>query len=46
MEAWDAARAEGRGVFALDGKMIDGPVAALAEQTLDRARQAGALGGA
>lgn len=42
--AWVAARAEGRSVFALDGKMVDGPVAALAERTLQRARQAGALG--
>ena len=41
--AWREAAREGRGVFALDGAMVDAPVVAAAEQVLDRARRAGAL---
>lgn len=37
------AEAEGRGVFALDGKMIDAPVVAVARRVLERARRAGVL---
>jgi citrate lyase subunit beta/citryl-CoA lyase len=43
LEAADAARAEGRGVFALDGKMIDAPLIAVQRRILDRARRAGAI---
>jgi len=43
LEAADAARAEGRGVFALDGKMIDAPIVAVQRRVLERARRAGAL---
>jgi citrate lyase subunit beta / citryl-CoA lyase len=41
VEAAEAARAEGRGVFALDGKMIDAPLIAVQRRILDRARRAG-----
>lgn len=41
--AWREARSEGRGVFSLDGQMIDAPVALAQEQLLERARRAGAL---
>lgn len=41
--AWQQARAEGRGVFTLDGKMVDAPVVAVQERVLERARRAGAL---
>jgi citrate lyase subunit beta/citryl-CoA lyase len=43
VRAWRQAQAEGRGVFALDGLMVDAPVAAAEEQVLERARRAGAL---
>jgi citrate lyase subunit beta/citryl-CoA lyase len=43
IEAWEEARAAGRGVFALDGRMVDAPVAALAETVLERARRAGVI---
>ena len=39
--AAEAARAEGRGVFALDGKMIDAPIVAVQRRVLERARRAG-----
>jgi citrate lyase beta subunit len=42
--AWEQARAEGRGVFAFEGKMVDAPVVAVHERVLERARCAGALG--
>jgi citrate lyase subunit beta/citryl-CoA lyase len=41
--AWREAAREGRGVFALDGAMVDAPVVAAAQQVLDRARRAGVL---
>ena len=43
IEAWGRARAEGRGVFTLDGRMMDAPVVALQEGVLERARRAGVL---
>ncbi|MFB6143603.1 MAG: CoA ester lyase [Halorientalis sp.] len=41
LAARDEAEAEGRGVFRVDGEMIDAPLIAQAEQVLDRARAAG-----
>lgn len=41
LEAAAAASAEGRGVFTLDGKMIDAPFVAAARRVLERARRAG-----
>ena len=41
--AWEDARASERGVFTLDGKMIDAPLVAVQQRLLDRARRAGAL---
>jgi len=41
--AADQASAEGRGVFALDGKMIDAPLVAVQRRILERARRAGVL---
>jgi citrate lyase subunit beta/citryl-CoA lyase len=41
VEAWERAQAEGRGVFTLDGKMIDAPLVAVQRRVLARARQAG-----
>jgi citrate lyase beta subunit len=43
IEGWQAALAQGRGVFALDGKMIDPPLVDVHERVLERARLAGAL---
>jgi citrate lyase subunit beta/citryl-CoA lyase len=43
VEAYQQAQAEGRGVFALDGKMIDAPVVAVQQRILTRARRAGVL---
>jgi citrate lyase subunit beta / citryl-CoA lyase len=40
LEAAERARAEGRGVFTLDGKMIDAPAIAAARRTLERTRKA------
>lgn len=40
LEARDEADAEGRGVFRVDGEMIDTPLIAQAERVLDRARAA------
>ncbi len=42
VEAARHAAAEGRAVFALDGKMIDAPLVALQRRVLERARRAGA----
>jgi citrate lyase subunit beta/citryl-CoA lyase len=42
-EAWQRARAEGRGVFSLDGRMIDAPLVTVQQRVLERARRAGAL---
>ncbi|WP_372911416.1 CoA ester lyase [Salinigranum sp.] len=41
VEAKETADAEGRGVFSVDGEMIDAPLVAQAERTLERARAAG-----
>jgi len=41
VEAAERAAAEGRGVFALDGKMIDAPLVAAQRRLLERARRAG-----
>jgi citrate lyase subunit beta/citryl-CoA lyase len=41
VEAWERAAAEGRGVFALDGKMIDAPVVRRQQRVLARARTRG-----
>ncbi len=41
LEAKAAADAEGRGVFSVDGEMIDAPLVAQAERTIERARAAG-----
>jgi citrate lyase subunit beta/citryl-CoA lyase len=38
LEAAERARAEGRGVFTLDGKMIDAPAIAAARRALGRTR--------
>jgi citrate lyase subunit beta/citryl-CoA lyase len=46
MEGWRAAAAEGRGVFALDGKMIDPPLVDIHQRVIDRAKLAGVLEGA
>jgi citrate lyase subunit beta / citryl-CoA lyase len=41
VEASQLAEAEGRGVFTLDGKMIDAPLVAVQQRVLERARLAG-----
>ncbi|HYV56996.1 MAG TPA: CoA ester lyase [Candidatus Nitrosopolaris sp.] len=41
--AWEAARTSARGVFTLDGRMIDAPLVAVQQRVLERARRAGAL---
>jgi citrate lyase subunit beta/citryl-CoA lyase len=41
--AADEAEADGRGAFALDGRMIDAPLVQLQRRILERARRAGAL---
>jgi citrate lyase beta subunit len=38
VEAWDAAAIRGKGVFSLDGKMIDAPLVEVQKQVLERAR--------
>ncbi len=43
IEASEAAVADGRGVFALDGKMIDPPLVDIQQRVIDRARLAGVL---
>ncbi len=43
IEGWEAAAAEGLGVFALDGKMIDPPLVDIHQRVIDRARLAGVL---
>ena len=43
VEASERARAEGRGVFTLDGRMIDAPIVAAERRVLERARRAGVL---
>lgn len=37
------ARTEGKGVFTVDGKMVDAPLVAAQQRVLERARRAGAL---
>ena len=41
LEAREAAAAEGRGVFEVDGEMIDAPLVAQAERVIERAEAAG-----
>jgi citrate lyase subunit beta/citryl-CoA lyase len=43
IEASEAVAANGRGVFALDGKMIDAPLVEIQQRVIDRARLAGVL---
>ena len=43
VRAFSASQKEGRGAFALDGKMIDMPLLKNAQKVLDRARAAGRL---
>ncbi len=43
IEAWERAQADGRGVFSLDGKMVDAPLVAVQQRVLERARRAGVL---
>jgi citrate lyase subunit beta/citryl-CoA lyase len=45
VQAWERAEREGRGVFTLDGKMIDAPLVAVRRRVLERARRAGLLSG-
>jgi len=44
IEGWEAAVADGKGVFALDGKMVDPPLVDIQQRVIDRAKQAGVLG--
>jgi citrate lyase subunit beta/citryl-CoA lyase len=44
VDAAHEAQATGRGVFALDGKMVDAPLVAVQRRVLERARRAGVLG--
>ena len=43
VESFEASQKEGRGAFALDGKMIDMPLLKNAQKVLERARAAGRL---
>ena len=43
VDAFTASQKEGRGAFALDGKMIDMPLLKNAQKVLDRAKAAGKL---
>lgn len=43
VDGWQKAQAEGRGVFALAGMMVDAPVASAQARVLERARRAGLL---
>lgn len=43
LEAWRQAEAEGRGVVALDGDLIERPVVEAEQRLLERARRAGGL---
>lgn len=45
VEGWERAEREGRGVFTLDGKMVDAPLVAVQQRVLERARRAGVLPG-
>ena len=44
VETFESSQREGRGAYALDGKMIDMPLLKNAQKVLDRARAAGKLG--
>lgn len=46
LEAMEEAEREGKGVFSLDGKMVDAPIINRARQTVDLARRLGLIGGA
>jgi citrate lyase beta subunit len=41
VETFEASQREGRGAYALDGKMIDMPLLKNARKVLDRAKAAG-----
>lgn len=43
MEAQEEAKREGKGVFSLDGKMVDAPIIARAQTTLTKAKLAGLI---
>jgi len=43
MEAMEDAEREGKGVFSLDGKMVDAPIISRARQTLDLAKRLGMI---
>lgn len=43
VSGWRAARAEGLGVFTLDGKMVDAPLVRAQERVLERASRAGLI---
>lgn len=43
IEGWDEAKAQGKGVFTIDNKMVDAPIVALQKKVLDRAKKAGVL---
>ncbi|NCB41461.1 MAG: CoA ester lyase [Clostridia bacterium] len=43
MEAMEQAKCEGKGVFSLDGKMIDAPIISRASQTLELAKLLGLI---
>ena len=45
IEAWERAAEDARGVFALDGRMIDAPVVGVQRRVLERARRARVLTG-
>jgi citrate lyase subunit beta/citryl-CoA lyase len=40
LDVWQRAQAEGRGVMALDGELLEPPVIAMEERVLERARRA------
>ncbi len=46
VETFEASQKEGKGAFALDGKMIDMPLLKNAQKVLERAKAAGKLGAA
>jgi citrate lyase subunit beta/citryl-CoA lyase len=43
LEAMESAEAEGKGVFSLEGKMVDAPILQRAQQTVDMAEKLGLL---
>ena len=43
IETFDASQQQGKGAYALDGKMIDMPLLKNAQKVLDRARAAGKI---